>query len=103
MPASSVVLYVSIAIWNGWLNVDSGRSTSKIFYAETFATTIRAISGLSRQTPSVRMTKSAGSKTYPLTKSSTARLTFGRSGSIKSKINFDDPSLPSCMTPIVGS
>ena len=51
------------------LYVDSGRSTSKIFYAETFATTIRAISGLSRQTPSVRMTKSAGSKTCPLTKS----------------------------------
>jgi hypothetical protein len=38
---------------------------SKIFYAETFATTARAISGLSRQTPSVRMTKSAGSKTVP--------------------------------------
>ena len=29
--------------------------------------------------------------------------TFGRSGSIKSKMNFDEPSLPSCMIPIVGS
>ena len=73
------------------------------FYVETFATTIRAISGLSRQTPSVRMTKSAGSKTWPLTKSSTARSTWGRSGSIKSKMNFDDPSMPSCIMPIVGS
>src|ERR1700693_313446 len=36
------------------------------FYVETLATTIRAISGLSRQTPSLRMTKSAGSKTCPL-------------------------------------
>jgi hypothetical protein len=42
-------------------------------------TTIRAISGLSLQTPSVRMTKSAESKTCDLTKSSTARATFGRS------------------------
>ena len=42
--------------------------------------------GLSRQTPSVRMTRSAGSKTCPLTKSSTARSNFGRSGSIKSRI-----------------
>jgi hypothetical protein len=32
------------------LNIDSGRSASKIFYPKTFATTIRAISGLSRQT-----------------------------------------------------
>ena len=47
------------------VNVDSGRLTSKIFYAETFATTKRAISGLSRQTPSARMTKSAGSNTGP--------------------------------------
>jgi hypothetical protein len=84
-------------------SVDSGRSESKIFYAETFATTIRATYGLSRQTPSVRMTKSAGSKTCPLTKSSTARSMFCRSGSIKSKMNFDDPSLPSCIMPIVGS
>jgi hypothetical protein len=45
------------------------------FYVETLATTIRAISGLSRQTPSPRMTKSAGSKTWPLTKSSTADVT----------------------------
>jgi hypothetical protein len=42
---------------------------------------MRAISGLSLQTPSLQMTKSAGSKTWPLAKSSTARLTFGRSGS----------------------
>jgi hypothetical protein len=40
-----------------------GGSASKIFYVDTLATTIRAISGLSRQTPSLRMTKSAGSKT----------------------------------------
>ena len=46
---------------------------SKIFYVDTFATTIRAISGLSRQTPSLRMTKSAGSKTCPFTNSNTAR------------------------------
>jgi hypothetical protein len=39
------------------LDVDSGRSTPKIFYAETFATTIRTISGLSRQTPSLRIPK----------------------------------------------
>src|SRR5271165_5132268 len=52
--------------------VDSSRSASKIFYVETLATTIRAISGLSRQTPSARMTKSAGSKTCAFTKSSTA-------------------------------
>jgi hypothetical protein len=45
------------------VNVDSGRSVSKIFYAETFAMTRRAISGLSLQMPSERMTKSAGSKT----------------------------------------
>jgi hypothetical protein len=65
---------------------------------DTFATTIRAISGLSRQTPSLRMTKSAGSKTRPLTKFSTARSILGRSGSIKSKMNFDDLSLrpPRC-------
>jgi hypothetical protein len=44
------------AIANGRLTSNSGRSVSKIFYAETFATTRRAISGLSRQTPSVRMT-----------------------------------------------
>jgi len=54
-------------------NVGSSRSASKIFYAETLDTTILAISGLSLQTPSVRMIKSAGSKTWPLTKSSTAR------------------------------
>ena len=46
----------------------------------TPATTMRAISGLSRQTPSLRMTKSARSKTCALTKSNTARSTFGRSG-----------------------
>jgi hypothetical protein len=40
------------------------------------------------------MTKSAGSKTWPVTKSSTAQSIFGRSGSIKSKMNFEDPSLP---------
>jgi hypothetical protein len=39
------------------LNVDSSRSTPKIFYAETFATTIRTISGLSRQTLSLRIQK----------------------------------------------
>ena len=39
---------VCVAVRGCPLNVDSGRSTSKIFYAETFATTIRAISGLSR-------------------------------------------------------
>ncbi len=49
-------------------------------YVATLATTIRAISGLSLQTPSLRMTKSAGSKTWPLTKSSTARSTLGHSG-----------------------
>jgi hypothetical protein len=85
------------------VSVESGRSTSKTFYAETFAITIRAISGLSRQTPSLQMTKSAGSKTWPLMKSNTERSIFGRSGSIKSKMNFDDPSRPSCMMPIVGS
>jgi hypothetical protein len=52
--------------WQWPVYVDSGRSASKIFYAETFATTIRAISGLSRQTPSVRMTKSAGSENVSL-------------------------------------
>jgi hypothetical protein len=67
------------------------------FYVETLATTIRAISGLSRQTPSLRMTKSAGSKTCDPTKSSTTRSTFGRSGSIRSNMNFDDSSLPSCI------
>jgi hypothetical protein len=41
----------------------TGRSTSKTFYAETFATTVRAICGLSLETPWLRMTKSAGSKT----------------------------------------
>jgi hypothetical protein len=79
----------------------AGRSLN--LYVETLATTMRAVSGLSRQTPSLRMTKSAGSKTWPLTKSSAARSTFGRSGSIRSKMNLDDPSLPSCMMPIVGS
>jgi hypothetical protein len=34
------------------------------------------------------MTKSAGSKTCPFTNSKTARSTFGRSGSIKSNMNF---------------
>jgi hypothetical protein len=34
----------------GPIHVNSSRSTSKIFYVETLATTIRAISGLSRQT-----------------------------------------------------
>jgi hypothetical protein len=63
------------------LHVDASRSGSSTFYIETFATTMRAISGLSLQTPSLQMTKSAGSKTWPLAKSSTARLTFGRSGS----------------------
>ena len=53
-------------------------------YFDTLATTSRAISGLSRQTPSVRMTKSAGSKTCALTKSNTARSIRGRSGSIRS-------------------
>jgi hypothetical protein len=47
------------------------------------------------------MTKSAGSKTFPLTNSNTERSIFGRSGSIKSKMNFDDPSLPWCIIPIV--
>jgi hypothetical protein len=45
---------------------DSGRPTLNFpcrTYAETLATTIRAVCGLSRQTPSARMTKSAGSKT----------------------------------------
>jgi hypothetical protein len=45
------------------------------------ATTIRAISELSRQTPSVRMTKSAGSKTWPLANFNTDRSIFGRSAS----------------------
>jgi hypothetical protein len=79
------------------------RSASKIPYVESLATTIRAICGLSRQTPAARITKSAGSKTWPLMKSSTVRSTFGRSGSIKSNMNFDEPSLPSCMMPMVGS
>jgi hypothetical protein len=39
------------------LNVDSSRSTQKIFYTEPFATTIRTVSGLSRQTPSMRIPK----------------------------------------------
>jgi len=72
-------------------------------YVDILTTTIRAISGLSRQTPSLRITKSAGSNTIVLTKSTTARSTLGRSGSIKSNMNFDDPSLPSCIIPIVGS
>ena len=83
--------------------VDSGRSRSKIFYAETFATTMCAISGSSLQTPSLRMTKSAGSKASPLTKSNTTRSTSARSGSIKSNINLDDPSRPSSIIPVVGS
>jgi hypothetical protein len=41
----------------------------------------------------------AGSKAVALTKSKTSRSTFGRSGSMRSKTNFDDPSLPSCMMP----
>jgi hypothetical protein len=49
------------------------------------------------------MTKSAGWKTYALRKSSTARSTYGRSGSSTSKMNFDKPSLSSCMILIVGS
>jgi hypothetical protein len=44
-----------------------------------------------------------GSKTWLLTKSKTARSTFGRSGSIKSKMSLHEPSLPSCIIPIVGS
>jgi hypothetical protein len=28
---------------------------------------------------------------------------FGRFGSIKSNMNFEDPSLPSCIIPMVGS
>jgi hypothetical protein len=47
----------------------SGRSASKIFYVETLATTIRAISGLVG-TPPVCLT-------WPLTKSGTVRSTFG--------------------------
>jgi hypothetical protein len=73
------------------------------FYVEILATTIRAISGLSRQTPSLRIVKSAGSNTVALTKSKTALSTFGRSGSMRSKTNFDDPSRPSCIMPMVGS
>jgi hypothetical protein len=38
-----------------------------------------------------------------LDESSTARSTRGLSGSIKSNMNFDYPSLPSYMIPIVGS
>jgi hypothetical protein len=56
-----------------------GPSKSWMFAHLIGVTTIRAISGLSLQTPSVRMTKSAESKTCDLTKSSTARATFGRS------------------------
>jgi hypothetical protein len=37
------------------LNVETGRPASKIFYVDTLATTILAISGLSRQTPSAQM------------------------------------------------
>jgi hypothetical protein len=48
-------------------------------------------------TPSVRVAKSAASNTFDLTKSNTLRPTVGLSGSIKSKMNFDDLSLPSCM------
>jgi hypothetical protein len=47
------------------------------FYVETLATSICAISGLGRHTPSDRMKKSAGSKMCGVTKSSTARPTFG--------------------------
>jgi len=54
---------------------------------------MRAISRLSRQTPSAN-DKVGGIETYALTKPSTARSTFRRSGSIKSNMNFDDPSLP---------
>jgi hypothetical protein len=43
-----------------------------------------------------RRPRAAGSNTCCFTKSSTARPSFGRSGSIKSNMNFDDPSLPSC-------
>jgi hypothetical protein len=38
------------------------------FYAETFATNMRAISGLSRQTPSLRMTKSRPDRNMTLHK-----------------------------------
>jgi hypothetical protein len=41
----------------GPLSIDSGPLASKIFYVDTFATITRAISGLSRHTPSPRMTK----------------------------------------------
>jgi hypothetical protein len=49
------------------LYVDSGHPAVAPLYLEILATTIRAISGLSRQTPSVRITKSADSKTCDLT------------------------------------
>ena len=57
-------------------------------------------SGLSRQTPSMRMTKSAGSKTWPLTKSNTARSTFGGSSSIKIEYELD-LSLPGSSMSVV--
>jgi hypothetical protein len=46
--------------------VDSGRSTPKIFYTETFATTIRTISGLSRQRPSANSKNRPDRKHVPL-------------------------------------
>jgi len=62
-----------------------------------------AISGFSRHTPSDRMTKSAGSNTCPLMNSNTFRYTAGRSGTIKSNMNADDPARFSCMIPMAGS
>lgn len=54
--------------------------------------TYRAISGLSLQTPSLQIVKSAGSKTVPLTNSSIIRSTFSRSGSIISNTKAAAPS-----------
>jgi hypothetical protein len=48
---------------------------------------VRAISGLSRQTPSARIVKSAGSKVLDFTNSSTLRSIFSLSGSMRSNMN----------------
>ena len=58
-------------------------------YAPNRATRL-ANSGLSRTTPSPRIVKSAGRSASDFRKPITARSTFGRSGSIKSKTNAGD-------------
>ena len=72
-------------------------SSLETFHVETIATRIEPANAIGAND------KIRWIENVPLDQIEHRTIDLGRSASIKSNMNFDDPSLPSCMMPIVGS